>query len=93
MITCPNEVTVRQLRTISTKYETRRTSVSSLLCRVLSCCKAEIYPVTMVFPLHTVTDSPGTDIPLAHVLDIFLLCNNLKPYKATSLQKSFLFHT
>ena len=52
-----------------------------------------VLPVTMVFPLHTVTDSPGTDITLAHVLDIFLLCNNLKPYKATNLQKSFLFHT
>ena len=45
MIGCLNEVTIKQLRTKSTKYETRRTAVRSLLCRPLSCCNAEINPV------------------------------------------------
>jgi hypothetical protein len=50
-------------------------------------------PVPVVFPLHTVTDCAGTDIPLTNELDLFLLYDNLKPYKSTRVQQPFLFHT
>ena len=40
-----NEVTICHQWTIHTKFETRRTAVSSLHCWLLSCCNAEINPV------------------------------------------------
>ena len=42
MITCPKDVTVSQLQTISTKYETRSIATRLLVCRPLSCCNAEM---------------------------------------------------
>ena len=43
-----------------------------------------VLPVPIVFPLHNVPDSPGTDIPLTQVLNSFLHYNNSKAYKLTN---------